>query len=127
MNQKHMIQLCKEKGFNFSIPLIYRYGIKEGFLIKVSETGREKYQVNEKKFLEWLDNGPIPKDYISLASAEKEFGISFMAIKYRLLKSNKEIVKLGIGREKLFYAKRSDIESVITEYHKRSKKEKSDD
>lgn len=127
MNQKHMIELCKEKGFNFSIPLIYRYGIKEGFLIKVSETGREKYQVNEKKFFEWLDNGVIPEGYVSLCKAEKESGISFMAIKYRLLKSEKEIKKLGIGKEKLFYAKRSDIESVISEYHKRSKKEKSDD
>ena len=120
MNQKQMIKECADKGFDFSLPLIYRYGKKNGFLIQYKEKGRARYRVDEDKFHQWLDNYRVDESYISLKDACKQYGISYGAIKYILNKNACEITKLGIEQNGLFYAKRTDVERVIGQYNKRS-------
>ena len=120
MNQKQMIKECADKGFDFSLPLIYRYGKKNGFLIQYKEKGRDRYRVDEDKFHQWLDDYNIDKSYISLKDACKKYEISYAAIKYILNKNACEITKLGSEQNGLFYAKRTDVERVIGQYNKRS-------
>lgn len=124
MNQKEMVEICKNYGYNFSVPLIYRHGIKEGFLVKTNNEGREKYTVIESKFIEWLNKGKVSDEWISLGDAEREFGVSFSGIKYHLKKQGKEIKKLGIGGSRLFYAKRADVKQIVSEYTHGPKKER---
>lgn len=123
MNQKELVEECLKKGYNFSIPLIYRYGKKYGFLIKYKDTGRERYQVDEVKFHEWLDNwSATDSEYISLKDVCKKYNITFSAIKYVLLKNNCDITKRGTEQNGLYYAKRTDVERVIGQYNRRAEK-----
>ena len=124
MNQKEMIEICVSYGYDFSIPLIYRYGKKEGFLIKTKETGRERYSVNEEKFYAWLKKGHIDKSLISLKDAAKIHKMSYSELVYLLKKNKCEYDKLGIEQNGLFYAKRTDIKRIVLQYNRRSKKEK---
>ena len=120
MNQKQMIKECADKGYNFSLPLIYRYGKKYGFLVQYKEKGRDRYRVDEDKFREWLDNHLIDSSYISIKDACKKYDMTFSALKYVLKKNNCEITKLGMEQNGLYYAKRTDIERVIGQYNKRT-------
>lgn len=123
MNQKLLIEKCRLKGIETSVPLLYRYGIKEGWLIKTENTGREKYIFNEKLFDSWLDkNSKIPSDLVSLKDAEDKYNIPYQSLKRWLKVLSKETIKMGIGVENLYYAKREDIEFAVSKYHKRSKK-----
>ena len=103
--------------------MIYRYGKKYGFLIKYKDTGRERYQVDEVKFHEWLDNwSATDNEYISLKDVCKKYNITFSAIKYVLLKNNCDITKRGTEQNGLYYAKRTDVERVIGQYNRRAEK-----
>lgn len=123
MNQKEMIEICASYGYDFSIPLIYRYGKREGFLIKVKETGRERYTVDEKKFYEWLGRGNIDKSLISIKEACKIHKMAYSEMLYLLNKNKCEYTKMGIEQNGLFYAKRTDIKRIIQQYNRRPKKE----
>lgn len=120
MKQKEMLQICVDKGYDFSLPLLYRYGKKYGFLIEYRKEGRDRYRVDEDKFKEWLDNHSIDNSYISIKDACKKYNITFSALKYVLKKNNCEITKLGMEQNGLYYAKRTDIERVIGQYNKRT-------
>ncbi len=123
MNQKDMVNMCSSYGYDFCILTIYRYGKKEGFLKKIKETGRERYEVDEKKFIAWLERGRIDKSFVALKDAAKENNTSYSELLYLLKKNNCEISKLGIKQNGLLYAKRTDIKRIINQYHKRSEKE----
>ena len=120
MKQKEMLQICADKGYSFSLPLLYRYGKQYGFLIQYKEKGRDRYRVDEEKFEEWLNNHSIDSSYISIKDACKKYEITFSALKYVLKKNDCEIVKLGQEQNGLYYAKRTDIERVIGQYNRRS-------
>lgn len=120
MNQKEMIKACLDKGYDFSVPLIYRYGKKYGFLVQYKEKGRDRYKVDEQKFHKWLDEWTVDDSYMPIKDACKKYKISFAAIKYILKKNDCEIKKLGHEQNGLYYAKRTDIERVIGQYNKRS-------
>ena len=77
MNQKEMLNICKEKGLTLTTPLLYRAGKREGFLVKISDDKREKYQVDMKKFNQWLDKNNVDKNYISIGEASRKTKISF--------------------------------------------------
>ena len=120
MKQKEMLEKCAERGFNFSLPLLYRYGKKYGFLIKYNNENRDRYRVDEDKFIEWLDNHSIDSSYISIKDACKKYNMTFSALKYVLKKNDCEITKLGMEQNGFYYAKRTDIERVIGQYNRRS-------
>lgn len=122
MNQKELVESCRLRGHDFSLPLIYRYGKKYGFLIKYKDTGRDRYKVDETKFNEWLDSWSVESEYISLKDACKEHNITFSALKYILNKNDCEITKRGTEQNGLYYAKRTDIERVIGQYNRRTEK-----
>ena len=123
MNQKEMINICSSYGYNFCILTIYRYGKKEGFLKKVKDIGRDRYEVDEQKFIEWLKRGSIDKSFIAIKDAVKKYDASYSELLYLLKKNDCEISKIGIEQNGLLYAKRTDIERIINQYHKRIKKE----
>ena len=123
MNQKEMVDICSSYGYNFCILTMYRYGKKEGFLKKVRETGRDRYEVDEKKFFEWLKRGSIDKSLIAIKDAIKKYDTSYSELMYLLKKNECEVSKIGIEQNGLLYAKRTDIERIIEQYHKRIKKE----
>lgn len=121
MNQKEMINKCKEIGLNVTPPLIYRQGKKYGFLIRNKSDGRERYNMNEDKFNEWLSNFTVSNDYLPVGETARQNNIPYSGLKYQLEKNNCEIKKLGIIRGGLLYARRTDIERAIASYCKRSK------
>ena len=127
MNQKDMLERCKERGVDVTAPLLYRAGKREGFLIKVGTDTREKYQVSDELFEKWLNSYThnIPDDYILIGDALRIYHISYNALKYRLERNNCEIKKLGVIRGGLYCAKRADVERVIAQYSKRSTKRQS--
>ena len=102
---------------------IYRYGKKQGFLIKIKETGRERYEIDEKKFYDWLNDTKLSDEYIYLKDACKEYKISYSELKYLLLKNKCDINKQRVVSGYM-YAKRTDIERIINQYNRRSEKEK---
>lgn len=123
MNQKEMLNICKEKGLTLTPPLLYRAGKREGFLIKISDDKREKYQVDMKKFNQWLDKNNVDKNYISIGEASRKTKISFSGLKYQLEARKCEIKKMGLIDGGTLYAKRTDIETIVAEYKRRTVKE----
>ena len=124
MNQKEMVNICSSYGYNFCVLTIYRYGKKEGFLVKTKDSGRERYEVDEEKFMAWLKRGDIDKSYVALKDAAKKYNTSYSELLYLLKKNNCEVSKFGIEQNGLMYAKRNDLERIIKQYHKRPKEEK---
>lgn len=122
MNQKDMIAKCKEKGFDVTSPLIYRQGKVYGFLVRNGKDGRERYDVDEKKFYEWLDNFIVDDNYLPVGETAREYNISYSGLKYQLKKNNCEMKKMGIVKGGLLYAKRTDIERAVAQYRRRDKK-----
>lgn len=122
MNQKDMIAKCKEKGFDVTSPLIYRQGKVYGFLVRNGKDGRERYDVDEKKFYEWLDNFIVDDNYLPVGETAREYNIPYSGLKYQLKKNNCEMKKMGIVKGGLLYAKRTDIERVVAQYRRRDKK-----
>lgn len=121
MNQKEILNKCKEQGLNVSVPLIYRIGKKEGFIIRNdSSDGREKYSIDEKKFTEWLSKKEVPDEYIAIRDAMKKYNISYTGLKYQLEKNGCEIVKLGIANGGRYHARKEDVERVVSQYSRRS-------
>ena len=122
MNQKEMIVKCKERGFDVTSPLIYRQGKIHGFLIRNGKDGRERYDVDEKKFYTWLDNLTVSDDYLPVGETARKHNIPYSGLKYQLQKSNCEMKKMGIVKGGLLYAKRTDIERAVAQYSRRTKK-----
>ena len=123
MNQKEIIAKCKEKGFDVTSPLIYRQGKIHGFLVRNNnKDGRERYDFDEKKFQEWLDNFEVSDDFVPVGQSAREHNIPYMGLKYQLLKDNCEIKKLGIVKGGLLYARREDVERIVSTYNSRVKK-----
>lgn len=122
MNQKEMIAKCKEKGFDVTSPLIYRQGKAYGFLVRNGKDGRERYNVDEKKFYEWLDNFTVSNDYLPVGETARKHNIPYSGLKYQLQKNNCEMKKMGIVKGGLLYAKRTDIERAVAQYSRRDKK-----
>lgn len=123
MNQKDMVDRCKSIGLNVTAPLIYRQGKKYGFLVRNNKRNcRERYNVDEEKFNEWISNFKVDDSYIALGEACRVYNISYAALKYQLNRNNCEIKKLGIIKGGLLYAKRTDVERVISSYCRRVKK-----
>lgn len=122
MNQKDMVAKCKERGFDVTSPLIYRQGKIHGFLIRNGKDGRERYDVNEKKFYEWLDNLTVSDDYLPVGETARKHNIPYSGLKYQLQKENCEMKKMGIVKGGLLYAKRTDIERAVAQYSRRTKK-----
>ncbi len=122
MNQKDMVAKCKEKGFDVTSPLIYRQGKIHGFLIRNGKDGRERYDVDEKKFYTWLDNLTVSDDYLPVGETARKNNIPYSGLKYQLQKNNCEMKKMGIVKGGLLYAKRTDIERVVAQYSRRVKK-----
>ena len=120
MNQKEMLEKCKEKGFNVTTPLLYRQGKIHGFLIRNGKDGRERYDVDEKKFNKWLSNLTVNDNYLPVGETARQYNIPYSGLKYQLQKNNCEMKKMGIVKGGLLYAKRTDIERVIGQYNKRS-------
>ena len=60
--------------------------------------------------------------YVALKDICKEYGITFAALKYTLIKNNCEVKKRGSEQNGLYYAKREDIERVIGQYNRRTEK-----
>jgi len=121
MNQKDMINKCKEVGLNVTLPLLYRQGKRNGFLIRNGSDGRERYNVIEEKFNEWLSNFTVDSSYLPVGETARKNNIPYSGLKYRLQKNNCEIKKLGNIHGGLLYAKRTDIERAIASYSRRSK------
>ena len=121
MNQKDTINKCREIGLNVTVPLLYRQGKRNGFLVRNKSDGRERYDVNEKKFNEWLSNFIVDKDYVPVGETARANNIPYMGLKYQLEKNNCEVKKLGIVRGGLLYAKRKDIERIVATYRRRPK------
>ena len=122
MNQKEMLEKCKEKGFNVTTPLLYRQGKIHGFLIRNGKDGRERYDVDEKKFNKWLSNLTVSDDYLPVGESARQNGIPYSGLKYQLQKNNCEMKKMGIVKGGLLYAKRTDIERAVAQYSRRTKK-----
>ena len=122
MNQKDLVNKCKERGFNVTSPLIYRQGKKHGFLIRNDNDGRDRYDVDEKKFNEWLDNLIVSDEYLPVGESARKNNIPYSGLKYQLKKDNCEMKKMGIVKGGLLYAKRTDIERAIASYSRRNKK-----
>jgi hypothetical protein len=122
MNQKDMVAKCKERGFDVTSPLIYRQGKIHGFLIRNGKDGRERYDVDEKKFYEWLDNLKVSDDYLPVGETARKHNIPYSGLKYQLRKENCEMKKMGIVKGGLLYAKRTDIERAVAQYSRRTKK-----
>lgn len=120
MNLNEMLNTCRTYfGENISHTSIYRYGKQVGFLKK--DPNKQRYIVDEILFNDWISKSKINSSYISLKDARREYETSYSELKYLLKKNNCEIVKCGIKRKGLMYAKRKDIERVIKQYHKRIK------
>ena len=122
MNQKDMVAKCKERGFDVTSPLIYRQGKIHGFLIRNGKDGRERYDVDEKKFYTWLDNLTVSDDYLPVGETARKNNIPYSGLKYQLQKNNCEMKKMGIVKGGLLYAKRTDIERAVAQYSRRDKK-----
>jgi hypothetical protein len=122
MNQKDMVAKCKERGFDVTSPLIYRQGKIHGFLIRNGKDGRERYDVDEKKFYTWLDNLTVSDDYLPVGETARKHNIPYSGLKYQLKKDNCEMKKMGIVKGGLLYAKRTDIERAVAQYSRRTKK-----
>lgn len=122
MNQKDMVAKCKERGFDVTSPLIYRQGKIHGFLIRNGKDGRERYDVDEKKFYTWLDNLTVSDDYLPVGETARKHKIPYSGLKYQLQKNNCEMKKMGIVKGGLLYAKRTDIERAVAQYSRRVKK-----
>lgn len=122
MNQKDMVAKCKERGFDVTSPLIYRQGKIHGFLIRNGKDGRERYDVDEKKFYTWLDNLTVSDDYLPVGETARKHNIPYSGLKYQLQKNNCEMKKMGIVKGGLLYAKRTDIERAVAQYSRRTKK-----
>ena len=122
MNQKQMINKCKEIGLEVTLPLLYRQGKRNGFLVRNGSDGRERYDINEEKFNTWLSNFTVDDSYLPVGETARKNNIPYSGLKYQLLKNNCEMKKLGIVRGGLLYAKRTDIERAIASYSRRPKK-----
>ena len=122
MNQKQMINKCKEIGLEVTLPLLYRQGKRNGFLVRNGSDGRERYDINEEKFNTWLSNFTVDSDYLPVGETARKHNIPYSGLKYQLQKNNCEMKKLGIVRGGLLYAKRTDIERAIASYSRRPKK-----
>ncbi len=122
MNQKEMINKCKEMGLNVTPPLLYRQGKKNGFLVRNDSDGRERYNVIEKKFNEWLKNFTVDDNYLPVGETARKNNIPYAGLKYQLQKNNCEIKKLGNFHGGLLYAKRTDVERAVAQYSRRTKK-----
>ena len=123
MNQKEMLDKCRERGFDVTLPLLYRQGKRFGFLIRNSNNDtRERYDFNEEKFNEWLDKFTVDDNYLPIAETARKNGMSYSALKYRLVKNNSKIEKMGIVHGGLLYAGREDVERAVASYSGRIKK-----
>ena len=117
-----MINKCKEIGLEVTLPLLYRQGKRNGFLVRNGSDGRERYDINEEKFNTWLSNFTVDSDYLPVGETARKHNIPYSGLKYQLQKNNCEMKKLGIVRGGLLYAKRTDIERAIASYSRRPKK-----
>lgn len=124
MNQREMINKCKEKGLEVTAPLLYRQGKKNGFLIRNKSDGRERYDVDEKKFEEWLSKVEVSSDYIPVGSSARKNNMSYNALKYQLERNHCELKKMSLVHGGVMYARREDVERAVHSYCRRDKKEK---
>lgn len=123
MKQKEMVNRCRERGLTVTSPLLYRQGKKYGFLVRNGKTeGRERYDVDEGKFQEWLNlySECVPEGYVSIGEALQKHNISYNALKYQLEKNNCEIKKMGVVHGGLYCARKEDVERAVAQYHRRS-------
>jgi hypothetical protein len=119
MNQKEMIEKCRKKGLDVTIPLLYRHGKKYGFLVKKSSEGRERYSVDENKFNEWLDKIEIEEGWVAIGPAARKNNMAYTALKYRLVSNNCEIKPMGIIDGGYLYARQEDVKRAVTSYNRR--------
>jgi hypothetical protein len=123
LTQKEILEICKQKGIDISPMTLYRAGKKYGFFEVADEQGKGrkgKYKLNESKFNEWLSKNEIDDSYIAISEAKNKYGIQYTVFKSKLERNGCEIRKMGLIKEGLLYAKKSDIERIVAEYHKRS-------
>ena len=125
MNQTKMIERVKENGLNMSIPLLYRTGLRFGFLIKNENARKEKYIVDEPKFEEWLKvmTNPSNKDWISVKDICNTYDIQYSTVKYHILKNNIETRNMGFLRGGMVHVRRSDAETIVSICGKKFNKE----
>ena len=121
MNQKEMIDKCKNIGLDVTAPLLYRQGKKHGFVVPNGKNGRERYDIDEEKFNEWLSNFEVDDNYLPVGETATKNNMSYAALKYQLERNHCEMKKLGLVHGGLLYAKRTDIERAIASYSRRSK------
>lgn len=122
MNQKEMVEKCKQKGFDVTAPLLYRQGKIHGFLVENGNKGRERYDIDEKKFNKWLSELEVDENFLPISEAAAVHNMSYSALLYQLKKNNAKLEKKGIVHGGLLYAKRTDIERAIASYSRRTKK-----
>ncbi len=116
---KDLIGVINSRGFDFNIPFIYRQGIKNGFLIKMRDTGKDRYDINETKLMEWLDKCKIDDNWMLLTKAAVHYQIPYSGLKYLIKKNNIETQKMGVNRFGGVCAKREDLDRIVKQYHKR--------
>lgn len=113
MTQIEIVNKCKEKNLNYSYMQIYRIGLKFGFI----EKHKPRNIFHEDKFTEWLNTESIPEDCISISEAVKKYNVPYHVFKYHFKKNGVEIQKGGLKNGGLKYARKSDIENVVTIYN----------
>lgn len=121
MNQKEMVERCKEKGVNITSALLYRQGKIHGFLVRNDSDGRERYNVIEDKFNEWLNNFNVDSDYVMVCEFAKKHNMAYSALKYHIEKNSIPVEKKGSFHGGMMYAKRADLERIISQCGKRAK------
>lgn len=119
MNQKEMVDRCKEKGFNVSAPLLYRQGKKNGFLVENRRSGRERYKVDEEKFNNWLSKIQVEEGWVAVGEAARSHKMTYSALIYQLNKNHSVVEKKGIVRGGVQYARREDVERAVASYNRR--------
>ena len=126
MNQTKMIEEVKKHGLNMSIPLLYRTGMRFGFLTKNENATKEKYIVDETKFSQWLDDmtNPSNDEWISIPDVCSQYDMEYATVKYYVKKNNLETRKMGFIRGGIVHVRKSDIGSIVAKCNSRSNREK---
>lgn len=109
-------RLRDKYNINYSRNGFYWVGVQEGFLTKIGN----RYNFDEEKFKEWLNNkiDNIPNGWLSLDEVAEKFKKSRVQI-FNIIKNN-NIETLMIGRnkkKKAIYVRPESVEKII-EKHK---------
>ena len=129
MNQKEIIKRLQERGIEMSVPLIYRSGLRFGFLVESNGKKPEKYTVDEDKFSKWLDEmADIDSSgWVPVSSVCHDNDIEYASVKYHICKLGIEVRKMGFVRGGVNYVRREDAERIVRNCGKRSGEEKLND